>query len=100
VFESASLEFLVFQDDGGGYHWVIVGGGGESLAQSGSFESYDEAAHAGRNARDGAESARFERRATDDRVVDVRDRREAAAGDDSDVGRWLDEGGSFRCEAV
>jgi hypothetical protein len=63
VSESASLEFLVFEDNGGGYHWAIVGGSDECLAQSGSFGSYEEAAHAGRYARDGAESARFERRA-------------------------------------
>ena len=54
VSESASLEFLVFED--------IVGGSDECLAQSGSFGSYEEAAHAGRYARDGAESAQFERR--------------------------------------
>jgi hypothetical protein len=65
---SVSLEFLVFEDNGGGYHWAIVGGSGESLAQSGSFGSYEEAAHAGRYARDGAEWARFERRAAEDRV--------------------------------
>ena len=57
VSESASLEFLVFEDNGGGYHWAIVGGSDECLAQSGSFGSYEEAAHAGRYARDGAESA-------------------------------------------
>jgi hypothetical protein len=63
VSEWASLEFLVFEDNGGGYQWAIVGGGDECVAQSGSFGSYEEAAHAGRYARDGAESARFERRA-------------------------------------
>ena len=98
VSESASLEFLVFEDNGGGYHWAIVGGSDECLAQSGSFGSYEEAAHAGRYVRDGAESARFERGTTEDRVVDVPDRRDAAAGDDLDVGRWLDEGGSLRSE--
>jgi hypothetical protein len=46
--------------------------------------------------RDGAESARFERRAAEDCVVDVPDRHEAAVCDEPDVGRWLDEGGSFR----
>jgi hypothetical protein len=97
--ESVSLEFLVFEDNGGGYHWAIVGGGGESLAQSGSFGSYEEAAHAGRDARDGAEWARFACRAAEDRVVDVRARR-AAARDDLDAERWLDEGGSFSSEAV
>jgi hypothetical protein len=96
--ESAPLEFLVFEDNGGGYHWAIVGGTGESLAQSGSFGSYEEAAHAGRYARDGAEWARFDCRAAEDRVVDVRARR--AARDDLDAERWLDEGGSFSSEAV
>jgi hypothetical protein len=99
VSESVSLEFLVFEDDGGGYHWAIVGGSGESLAQSGSFGSYEEAAHAGRYARDGAEWARFQRRAAEDRVVDVRACR-AAARDGLDADRWLDEGGSFSSEAV
>ena len=94
--ESASLEFFVFEDTGGGYHWAIVRGSGESLAQSGSFGSYEEAAQVGRYVRDGAESARFERRAAEDRVVNVPDRREAAVCDELDVGRWLDEGGSFR----
>src|SRR2546427_13135940 len=62
VSESASLEFLVFEDNGGGYHWAIVGGSDEWLAQSGGFGGYEEAAHAGRYARDGAEAAQFERR--------------------------------------
>ena len=53
-------------------------------------------AQVGRYVRDGAESARFERRAAEDRVVNVPDRREAAVCDELDVGRWLDEGGSFR----
>ena|ERR1700751_4765435 len=99
VSESVLLEFLVFEDNGGGYHWAIVGGSGESLAQSGSFGSYEEAAHAGRYARDGAEWARFECRGAEDRVVDVRARR-AAAWDDLDAERWLNEGGSFSGEAV
>ena len=62
-----------------------------AIAHSGSFGSYEEAAHAGSYVRDGAESARFERRAAKDR-----DPCETAASDDLDVGRWLDEGGSFR----
>ena len=91
VSESASLEVFVFEDNGGGYHWAIVGGGGKGLARSASFASYEEAAHAGSYVRDGAESARFERRAAKDRDPCV-----PATSDDLDVGRWLDEGGSFR----
>ena len=99
VSESASLEFLVHQANGGDYHWAIVAAGGESLAQSGSFASYDEAERAGRYVRDGAEFARFKRRASGDRPVDLSARRDAAR-DALDAGRWLDEGGSFRGEAV
>ena len=36
VREPASLEFLVHQDNGGDYHWEIVGDGGESLANQGA----------------------------------------------------------------
>ena len=58
--ESASLEFLVHQANGGDYHWEIVGERGESLAQSGGFASRDDAERAARCVRDGASSARFE----------------------------------------
>ena len=60
VSESASLEFLVHRDNGGDYSWEIVGGSGESLAQSGSFASHDDAERAARRVYDGAGSARFE----------------------------------------
>jgi uncharacterized protein YegP (UPF0339 family) len=60
VSEAASLEFLVHQDNGGDYHWEIVGGSGESLAQSGSFVSHDDAERAARCVYDGAGSARFD----------------------------------------
>ena len=57
---SASLEFLVYRDNGGGYHWEIVGKGGESLAQCGNFASYDDAERAAWCVHDDAGSARFE----------------------------------------
>jgi uncharacterized protein YegP (UPF0339 family) len=60
VSESASLEFLVNRDNGGDYYWEIVGGSGESLAQSGSFASHGDAKRAARCVSDGAGSARFE----------------------------------------
>ena len=65
--ESALLEFLVHQDNDGDYHWGIVGERGESLAQSGSFTSYDDAERAARCVHEGADSARFEPRAVEDR---------------------------------
>jgi uncharacterized protein YegP (UPF0339 family) len=60
VSESASLEFLVHRDNGGDYYWEIVGGNGESLAQSGTFASHEDAERAARCVYDGAGSARFE----------------------------------------
>src|SRR5437588_115651 len=96
VSESASLEFLVFEDNGGDFHWAIVGGSDASLAQSGSFGSYEEAAHAGRYVRDGREAARFERRAAEGRRVDVPGRRAAAVSEELDAGRGLDEAGDVQ----
>jgi uncharacterized protein YegP (UPF0339 family) len=60
VSQSASLEFLVHQDNGGDYYWEIVGAHGESLAHSGSFASHDDAERAARRVYDVAGSARFE----------------------------------------
>jgi uncharacterized protein YegP (UPF0339 family) len=95
------MEFRVYEDNSGDYHWRILDGSGESLAQSGSFASYDDAEHAARNVRDGAGSARLGHCAAGDRVVDIVARRgSTAARYDLDAERWLDEGGSFSSEAV
>jgi uncharacterized protein YegP (UPF0339 family) len=99
VRESVSMEFLIFQDNGGDYHWTIVAGGGATLARSGSFASYDHAEQAARRVRDGAAAARFDARAVEARPVDLIARRRASS-DDSDAERWLDEGGSFNGDAV
>ena len=95
----ASMEFLIFEDNGGAYHWTIVAGDGAILTQSGGFASYDGAEQAARQVRDGAASARFEFRAAESLPVDLSSRR-VASSDDSDAERWLDEGGSFSSEAV
>jgi uncharacterized protein YegP (UPF0339 family) len=99
VRKSASMEFLIFQDNGGAYHWTIVAGDGATLARSGSFASYDHAEQAAHRVRDGAAAARVEARAGQARPVDLIARRHASS-DDSDAERWLDEGGSFSSEAV
>jgi uncharacterized protein YegP (UPF0339 family) len=57
--ESASLEFLVQQDNGGDYYWEMVGKRGECFAKSGSFGSRGDAERAARCVYDGAGSARF-----------------------------------------
>jgi uncharacterized protein YegP (UPF0339 family) len=65
----ASLQFLVYQDNGGDYHWEIVGGSGESLAHSQGFAFHDDAKRAARCVYDGAGSARFEPRVAQERQL-------------------------------
>jgi uncharacterized protein YegP (UPF0339 family) len=69
ISESASLEFLVYRDNGGDYYWEIVGGGGESLARSRSFASHEDAEGAARRVYDGAGSARVEPHAVEQRQL-------------------------------
>ena len=93
---SASLEFLVFEDNGGNFHWTVVTASGERLAQSPRFGSYEDADAAARRVRDGAGSARLERHEVAALPVDLAARRKAASHDDLDAERWLDEGGAYR----
>jgi len=65
--QAAPLEFLVHQDNGGDHYWEIVGERGESLAQSGSFTSQQDAERAARCVHDGAGSARFEPHVAEER---------------------------------
>jgi uncharacterized protein YegP (UPF0339 family) len=91
---SALMEFLVFEDNGGGFGWMIVTAGGEQLARSRSFASHDEAVVAARLVRDDAGSARLEdwqRTAPVDLVA-----RRAAVRDAFDAERWLGERGNAR----
>jgi uncharacterized protein YegP (UPF0339 family) len=99
--EPASMKFLVFEDNGGGYHWTIVAASGETLVRSASFASYEDAKQAARIVHAGAASASFEHRAGDTPPVDLVARRDTrVARDGLDAERWLDEGGSFSSEAV
>jgi uncharacterized protein YegP (UPF0339 family) len=56
------MAFLVFEDNGGSYHWRILGGDGATLGQSGGFASYRDAEQAADQIRDGVASASFDRR--------------------------------------
>jgi uncharacterized protein YegP (UPF0339 family) len=85
-----SMEFLVFEDNGGDHHWALVADNGAFLARSLAFASHDDAERAARHTRDGAASALFGR-AAEARPVDLGARR-AALSDDSEAERWLDEG--------
>jgi uncharacterized protein YegP (UPF0339 family) len=95
----ASMEFLIFEDNGGSYHWTIVARDGATLARSGSLGSYEDAERAAQHVRNGVASALFERRGDGARPVDLIARRDASR-DAADAERWLDEGGSFSSEAV
>jgi uncharacterized protein YegP (UPF0339 family) len=93
----APMEFLIFEDNGGSYHWRLATGDGAVLAQSGGFASYDDAEQAAQLVRSGAVSARFAFRPAESLPVDLAARRDAS-GDNADAERWLDEGGSFSRE--
>jgi len=95
------MKFRLFEDNGGGHHWTIVAGSGDTLVQSASFPSYEEAEQAARIVHGGASSASFEDRSPDTPPVDLPTPRNAATPRDAlDAERWLDEGGSFISEAV
>ena len=99
--EPSAITFLVFEDNGGEYRWTILDGHGESLAQSGTFESYEAAQHAAGVVRDGVASARFQPRSSDDLPAELVARREAARERyDSDPDRWLEERGSVDSEGM
>ena len=57
---SQSLDFLIYGDNEGGYHWEIVAANGESLAQSSSFPSHADAEVAARRLYEGVDAAPFE----------------------------------------
>jgi uncharacterized protein YegP (UPF0339 family) len=93
------MNFLVFEDNSGGYHWTIVARSGETLVQSASFASYEEAEQAARVVHAGAASASFEPLAGEIPSHELVARgTPRAARDALDAERWLDEGGSFRSE--
>ncbi|MFZ0379915.1 MAG: DUF1508 domain-containing protein [Solirubrobacteraceae bacterium] len=95
----ASMEFLIFADNGGSYHWRLRADDGAILGDSGGFASYDDAEHAAQQVCGGAASARFAPRSVDAVPVDLSARRDASS-DNSDAERWLDERGSSSTEAV
>ena len=94
-----SMEFLLFEENGGAFHWTIVASDGATLVRSGGFASYDDAEQAAERVRDAVASARLQRRDTGALRVDLVARRDPGS-DDDDAERWLDEGGSFNSEAV
>ena len=66
---AASMEFLIVEDNGGEYHWTLLGRDGTSLARSGSFASYERTEDAARVVLAGVGSARLDPRAATDSSV-------------------------------
>ncbi len=64
VHARAAMEFLIFEDNSGSYHWTILAGDGSRLGGSGDYASYDDAERAAEQIRDGAASAGLEPRRT------------------------------------
>ncbi|HEV7174126.1 MAG TPA: hypothetical protein VGN29_01465 [Solirubrobacteraceae bacterium] len=59
--DSASMEFLVVEDNGGDYHWNLIDRDGNSLGRSPSFASYEHTEDAARVVLAGVGSARLGR---------------------------------------
>jgi hypothetical protein len=68
---AASMEFLIVEDNGGDYHWTLLGRDGTSLARSGSFASYERTEDAARVVLAGVGSARLDPRAATDSSVET-----------------------------
>jgi hypothetical protein len=99
--EPASMRFLIFENNHGGYQWTIVGPSGESLVQSVSFASSEQAKQAAHLVHAGAGSASLEHLEGETSPVDLVGRPNTrAVRDDLDAERWLDEGGSSSSEKV
>jgi len=97
----ASMELLVFEENGGAFHWAIVAATGDHLVPSATFVCYEEAKQVARVVRSGAVPAPFEIRKADPAPLELAARaKTATVTDDLDAERWLDEGGRFSSGAV
>ncbi len=64
-----SLEFSIFQDDGGSHRWQLISSDGSVLARSSSFASQADAERSAQHVIDNAYSARFVPAWDEDRPV-------------------------------
>jgi len=99
--ESASMAFLVYEDNGGTFHWTIVADSDEVLARSPGFGSREEAERAASLIHHGVLRASFDPSPLAAPASHLSDRPDAATTPDrQDAERWTDEGGSLTREAV
>ena len=57
---ATSMEFRVYEDNGGRYHWAILSGAGATLAKSEPFATHGDAEHAAADVRAGAARAQLD----------------------------------------
>ena len=93
------MEFLIFEDNSGSYHWTILAGDGSALGGSGGYASYDDAERAAQQIRDGAASARLARRGSGAGPVDL-GAKDDATDDNANAGHRSEEGRTSNGEAV
>jgi uncharacterized protein YegP (UPF0339 family) len=60
VAEPRPMEFVIYEDNSGDFHWSIVSGGGTTLVQSAGFGSLAAAQRAAGRVHDGAQAAHME----------------------------------------
>lgn len=98
--EPASMAFLIYEDNGGGYHWTIVADGGETLVRSASFRSYEDARQAAGIVHRGVSRASFELGSDNPPLADLPLAAMPDRRDRLDAERRFDERGSFSSEAL
>jgi peptidoglycan hydrolase-like protein with peptidoglycan-binding domain len=93
--EPAPVMFLLYEDNSGGYYWTIVTDGGQVLARSARFASYEEANVAADIVYRGVAGASFEDRSDASPPGDLPASRDVTTlHDRTDAERRLDDGGS------
>jgi peptidoglycan hydrolase-like protein with peptidoglycan-binding domain/uncharacterized protein YegP (UPF0339 family) len=99
--EPAPVKFLLYEDNSGGYYWTIVSDGGQVLARSSAFASYEEANVAADIVYRGVAGASFEDRCGGSPPADLPASRSVAMPPEgTDQERSLDQGGSVSREEV
>jgi uncharacterized protein YegP (UPF0339 family) len=93
----SAMEFLIFEDNSGSYHWTILAGDGSPLGGAGDYASYDDAERAAKQIRDGAASARLEPRGSGTGPLGAQ---HDATDDKANAGHRLQEGRSSNGKAV
>jgi uncharacterized protein YegP (UPF0339 family) len=94
-----AMEFLIFEDNSGSYHWTILADNGSPLGGSRDYASYGDAERAAQQIRDGAASARLEPCGSGTGPVDLGAKHDAT-DEKANAGHRWHEGPSSNGKAV